>query len=62
MMMEQEQQYPPYMYYEQPPPPHEEKKSFFMGLTKKILFLIFLAFVAGLFVGKSMTSTVIIQR
>jgi len=33
-----------------------------MGLTKKILFLIFMAFVAGLFVGKSMTSTVIIQR
>lgn len=60
MMEEPQQQYPPYMYYDQPP--QEEKKSFFMGLTKKILFLIFLAFVAGLFVGKSMTSTVIIQR
>jgi hypothetical protein len=61
MMEEQQEQYPPYMYYNEPPPP-EPKTSFFMGLTKKILFLIFLAFVAGLFVGKSMTSTVIIQR
>ena len=59
MMMEEQQ--PQYMYYEQPPP-LEPKTSFFMGLTKKILFLIFIAFVAGLFVGKSMTSTVIIQR
>jgi hypothetical protein len=50
-----------YMYYDQPPPP-EPEKTFLDGISKKVLFVIFLAFIIGLFIGKFMSqSTVVIQ-
>ena len=60
---EQEQQQetgppPQYYYY----PPDEPKTSFFDGISKQILFLIFIAFVVGLFFGKSFNVPIIIQK
>jgi len=60
---EQEQQQeaatpPQYYYY----PPDEPKNSFFDGISKQILFLIFIAFVVGLFFGKSFNVPIIIQK
>jgi hypothetical protein len=60
---EEPQMMPQYMYY--PPPPEQlqstTEPSLIETLSKKVLFLIFLAFIIGLFVGKSMVSTVVIQ-
>jgi len=51
-------QQPQYYYY----PPAEEKTSFFDGISKQILLFIFIAFVVGLFFGKSMNVPIIIQK
>jgi hypothetical protein len=45
------------MYYMPPPPPPE--KSFLDGVSKLTLVLIFIAFVFGLMLGKSMTPIVL---
>lgn len=59
----QEEPQPQYMYYE-PPPQYmpEPEKTFLESISKKVLFVIFLAFIVGLFIGKFMSqSTVVIQ-
>lgn len=48
---------PPPMYYMPPPPPPE--KTFLDGVSKLTLVLIFIAFVFGLMLGKSMTPIVL---
>ena len=58
---EEPQMMPQYMYYQPPPEQPQTEPSLIETLSKKVLFLIFLAFIVGLFVGKSMVSTVVIQ-
>ena len=59
--LEEEQLPQQYMYYE-PPPQYEPEKTFLESISKKVLFVIFLAFIVGLFIGKFMSqSTVVIQ-
>jgi len=53
-------QQPQYYYAE--PPMVEKKSNFFDSISKQVLFLIFVAFVIGLFVGKSMNVPIIIQK
>lgn len=59
---QQQQQQEQYYYMPEQTPVQVEKSSFFDGISKQILFLIFLAFVFGLFIGKSMNAPIIIQR
>lgn len=61
---QEEEQSPHYMYYEHPPhyQQPETEKTFLESISKKVLFVIFLAFIVGLFIGKFMSqSTVVIQ-
>jgi hypothetical protein len=53
----------PYMYYEPPPPQQlpEPEKTFMESISKKVLFVIFLAFVIGLFVGKFMSQATVVN-
>jgi hypothetical protein len=53
-------QQPQYYYAE--PQIIEKKSNFFDSISKQVLFLIFVAFVIGLFVGKSMNVPIIIQK
>jgi hypothetical protein len=56
----QEQPSVPYMYYDPPAAP-EPEKTFMESISKKVLFVIFLAFIAGLFVGKFMSQTTVVN-
>jgi hypothetical protein len=56
------QSQPQPQYYYPEPQIIEKKSSFFDSISKQILFLIFVAFVIGLFVGKSMNVPIIIQK
>ena len=61
---DEEPQVPPqYMYYDpQQYQQSEPEKTFLESISKKVLFVIFLAFIVGLFIGKFMSqSTVVIQ-
>ena len=58
----QQHQEQPQDYYQLPAQEPEQKSSFFDSISKQILFLIFIAFVVGLFMGKSMNVPIIIQR
>lgn len=63
---EQQQEQPdqpnvPYMYYDQPPMASEPEKSFMESISKKVLFVIFLAFIVGLFVGKFMSQSTVVN-
>ena len=61
---QQHQEEPPqqYMYYDQPPLPlPEPEKTFLEGISKKVLFVIFLAFIVGLFVGKFMSQSTVVN-
>lgn len=51
---------PQYMTYYQPPPEPEPEKSFMDTISKKVLFVIFLAFIVGLFIGKFMSQSTIV--
>jgi len=42
-----------------PPPPPPPKESFLDGISKTVLILIFVAFIFGLMLGKSMTPVVL---
>ena len=42
-----------------PPPPPPPKESFLEGISKTVLILIFVAFIFGLMLGKSMTPVVL---
>jgi len=57
---EQEEYYPhhPSMMVPPPPPP-PPKESFLDGISKTVLILIFVAFIFGLMLGKSMTPVVL---
>ncbi len=55
---QQQQQY----YYMPDQPPSVDKSNFFDGISKQVLFLIFFAFVVGIFVGKSMNGPIVIHR
>ena len=59
---QQPQQQQPQYYYQMPAQEPDQKSSFFDSISKQILFLIFIAFVIGLFMGKSMNVPIIIQR
>lgn len=59
---QQQQQQQPQYYYSVPAQEPDQKSSFFDSISKQILFLIFIAFVVGLFMGKSMNVPIIIQR
>lgn len=59
--IQQQQQQQQYYYAPEQPPP-VEKSNFFDGISKQVLFLIFLAFVVGIFVGKSMNGPIVIHR
>ncbi len=54
----EQQQY----YYMPDQPPSVDKSNFFDGISKQVLFLIFFAFVVGIFVGKSMNGPIVIHR
>lgn len=56
--LERDEDPPQPMYYMPPPPPPPEK-SFLDGVSKLTLVLIFIAFVFGLMLGKSMTPIVL---
>lgn len=60
---EQEEEYyqhhPSMMVPPPPPPPPPPKESFLDGISKTVLILIFVAFVFGLMLGKSMTPVVL---
>ena len=52
------------MYYDQPPLPlplPEPEKTFLETISKKVLFVIFLAFIVGLFVGKFMSQSTVVN-
>lgn len=58
--LERDEEPPQPMYYmHAPPPPPPEKSSFLDGVSKLTLVLIFIAFVFGLMLGKSMTPIVL---
>jgi hypothetical protein len=59
---QQQHQEQPQYYYQLPAQEPDQKSSFFDSISKQILFLIFIAFVIGLFMGKSMNVPIIIQR
>ena len=48
------------MTYYQPPPEPEPEKSFMDTISKKVLFVIFFAFIVGLFIGKFMSQSTIV--
>lgn len=61
--LEQQQQQQQQQYYYMPDQPTPvEKSNFFDSLSKQVLFLIFFAFVVGIFVGKSMNGPIVIHR
>lgn len=57
----EEEYYPhhPSMMVPPPPPPPQPKESFLDGISKTVLILIFVAFIFGLMLGKSMTPVVL---
>ena len=54
-----DQYYHPAMTVPPPPPPPPPQESFPDGISKTVLILIFVAFVFGLMLGKSMTPVVL---
>ena len=58
---EEEEYYPhhPSMMVPPPPLPPPPKESFLDGISKTVLILIFVAFIFGLMLGKSMTPVVL---
>ena len=57
---QQMEEQPQYMTYYQPPPEPEPEKSFMDTISKKVLFVIFFAFIVGLFIGKFMSQSTIV--
>lgn len=56
---QEEAYYHPSMMVPPPPPPPPPKESFLDGISKTVLILIFVAFIFGLMLGKSMTPVVL---
>lgn len=56
---QEEEYYHPSMMVPPPPPPPPPKESFLDGISKTVLILIFVAFIFGLMLGKSMTPVVL---
>jgi hypothetical protein len=57
---QQQMQQQPQYYYEPIQPEH--KSTFFESISKQVLFIIFAAFLIGLFFGRSMNSPIIIHK